>query len=127
MAITKNSGRQELIAAYVDINLADVTTGVDVSALDLPVNAVIVSGSLTTTGSVTASRASASWARLTTRCHRRTAASASVAFTRASIWQACGELGRRAQAVVAADVLAHRKPTLAEAESGVFDKRAATR
>lgn len=49
MAITKNAGRQELVTAYVDINLAYVTTGVDVSALDLPVNAVIVSGSLTTT------------------------------------------------------------------------------
>lgn len=49
MAIAKNSGRQELVHAYVDINLADVTTGVDVSALDLPVGAVIVSGALVTT------------------------------------------------------------------------------
>lgn len=49
MPITKNSGRQELVAAYVDINLADVTTGVDVAAMDLPVGAVIVSGALVTT------------------------------------------------------------------------------
>jgi hypothetical protein len=49
MSITKNPARQELITAHVDINLADVTTGVDVAALDLPVNAVVVSGSLTTT------------------------------------------------------------------------------
>ena len=49
MAITKNSGRQELISAYVDINLADVTTATDLAALDLPVNAVIVSGALVTT------------------------------------------------------------------------------
>lgn len=49
MTITKNSGRQEAIVAYVDINLADVTTGVDVAALDLPPNAVVLSGSLCTT------------------------------------------------------------------------------
>ena len=49
MAIRKNSGRQELVAAYVDISLADVTTGVDVPAMDLPVGAVIVSGQLVTT------------------------------------------------------------------------------
>ena len=49
MAITKNAGRQELVAAYVDINLADLTSGVDVSALSLPLNAVIVSGALVTT------------------------------------------------------------------------------
>ena len=49
MPIKKNSGRQELVAAYVDIALADLATGVDVSALDLPVGAVIVSGALVTT------------------------------------------------------------------------------
>lgn len=49
MSITKNPARQELITAHVDINLADVATGVDVAALDLPVNAVVVGGSLTTT------------------------------------------------------------------------------
>jgi len=49
MPITKNSARQELIAAYVDINLADLTTNVAANALDLPANAVIVSGQLITT------------------------------------------------------------------------------
>lgn len=49
MAITKNPARQELIQAYVDINLADLATGVDVEALDLPTNAVIVDGALVTT------------------------------------------------------------------------------
>lgn len=49
MAITKNSARQELIAAFVDINLADLTTNVAANALDLPVNAVVVSGQLITT------------------------------------------------------------------------------
>jgi hypothetical protein len=49
MAITKNAGRQELVTAYVDINLADLTSAADVAAIALPVNAVIVSGSLTTT------------------------------------------------------------------------------
>ena len=49
MPITKNSARQELITAFVDINLADVTTNVAANALDLPPNAVVVSGRLVTT------------------------------------------------------------------------------
>ena len=49
MAITKNSDRQELIVAYVDINLADLTTNVAADAIRLPANAVVVSGSLVTT------------------------------------------------------------------------------
>lgn len=49
MAITKNSGRQQLIAAYVDINLADLTSNVAANAIELPANAVVVSGSLVTT------------------------------------------------------------------------------
>lgn len=49
MPITKNSGRQELIVATVDINLADVTTNVAAGAIDLPANAVVVSGQLITT------------------------------------------------------------------------------
>lgn len=49
MAITKNSDRQELIVAYVDINLADLTTNVAANAISLPANAVIVGGRLTTT------------------------------------------------------------------------------
>ena len=49
MTITKNSARQELITAYVDINLADLTTNVAANAMDLPPNAVVVSGRLVTT------------------------------------------------------------------------------
>lgn len=49
MPITKNSARQELIAAFVDINLADVVNNVAQAALDLPINAIIVDGSFVTT------------------------------------------------------------------------------
>lgn len=49
MAITKNSARQELVVAHVDINLADVATNVAQAALDLPVGAVITGGALVTT------------------------------------------------------------------------------
>jgi hypothetical protein len=49
MPITKNSGRQELVTAFVNINLADVVTGVDQVAIDLPVGAVVTGGALTTT------------------------------------------------------------------------------
>lgn len=49
MTISKNSSRQSLIAAFVDIALADLTSNVAVSALDLPGKAVIVSGALVTT------------------------------------------------------------------------------
>lgn len=42
MAITKNSGRQELVAAYVDFTYADLTNNVAVDAMDLPVGAVVV-------------------------------------------------------------------------------------
>lgn len=49
MPISKNSGRQELVATYVDINLADLVTAVDQIAIVLPVGAVVVSGSLVTT------------------------------------------------------------------------------
>jgi len=49
MSITKNSARQELITAFVDINLADLVTNVAANALDLPPNAIIVSGRLVTT------------------------------------------------------------------------------
>lgn len=49
MAITLNSARQELITAWVDINLADLTTNVAANAMKLPVNAVIHSGRLITT------------------------------------------------------------------------------
>jgi len=49
MAITKNVGRQELKVAYVDINLADVTTGVDYAAMSLPPNCYVDSGYTVTT------------------------------------------------------------------------------
>lgn len=49
MPITKNPARQELIAAFVDINLADVVSNVAAPALDLPVGAVVVSGAFVTT------------------------------------------------------------------------------
>ena len=47
MPITKNSGRQEVVAAYVDINLADLATGVEQAAIDMPVGAVVVGGEVT--------------------------------------------------------------------------------
>lgn len=44
MAITKRDGRQEIKFAYVDINLADITSAVAAAAIDLPQNAVVVGG-----------------------------------------------------------------------------------
>lgn len=49
MAITKDFNRQSRIVAHVTINLADVTAGSDIAAMELPPNAVILSGSLCTT------------------------------------------------------------------------------
>lgn len=49
MSITKNSGRQELIVAYVDINMSDLASTVDAVAMNLPVNAVIVGGDIVAT------------------------------------------------------------------------------
>lgn len=49
MPITKNSARQELVVAHVDINLADIANNVAQQALDLPVGAVITGGALVTT------------------------------------------------------------------------------
>lgn len=49
MTIVKNSARQCPIFAYVDINLADLATGVVAPALQLPVGAVVLSGQLITT------------------------------------------------------------------------------
>lgn len=49
MPITKNSGRQELIVAHVDISFADLVNNVAQAALDLPPNAVVVDGALVTT------------------------------------------------------------------------------
>jgi hypothetical protein len=49
MPITKNKERQDLLVAWVDINLADVTSNVAAAAMALPVGAVVVSGQLITT------------------------------------------------------------------------------
>lgn len=50
MAITKNSGRQEIVSAYVDFTFADIaTTATAYPALDLPVGAIVVGGDLTVT------------------------------------------------------------------------------
>lgn len=47
MPITKNSGRQELLIAWVDFNFADIpTTATIYNALDLPTNAVVCNGAL---------------------------------------------------------------------------------
>lgn len=42
MAITKVSGRQEVVAAIVDYALADLTSGTAVAAVELPANARVV-------------------------------------------------------------------------------------
>lgn len=50
MPITKNTERQSVLCAWVDINLADLVNNVQSNvALDLPVGAVILSGQLITT------------------------------------------------------------------------------
>lgn len=49
MAITKKSGRQEVIVASVDFTYADVTDDTYMAAIDLPVNAVVVGGYLAIT------------------------------------------------------------------------------
>lgn len=49
MPISKNPNRQELIVAHVDIGVADVVNNVAQAAIDLPVNAIVVDGSLVTT------------------------------------------------------------------------------
>lgn len=49
MAITKNASRQCLIKAYVDINLADLTSATATDAIQLPPGAVITAGALVTT------------------------------------------------------------------------------
>lgn len=44
MPIQKNAGRQDLLVAYVDIALGDLTAGVAQAAIDLPHGAVLVGG-----------------------------------------------------------------------------------
>lgn len=48
MTITANTGRQSLQTAYVDFTLADLTSGTDTNAIELPYGAVIVSGAVYT-------------------------------------------------------------------------------
>ena len=49
MAITKDANVQAVVSKTVTINLADVTTGVDYEAMDLPPNSIIQYGDLYTT------------------------------------------------------------------------------
>lgn len=49
MAITKNAARQCPITAFVDINLADLTSATAFDAIALPPNAVVIMGALLTT------------------------------------------------------------------------------
>lgn len=49
MPITKNSARQEVILAFVDISLADLVSNVAAQAIELPPNAVVLSGQAITT------------------------------------------------------------------------------
>ena len=44
MPINKNPSAQDVRVKTVDINLADLASGVDVAAMDIPANAVILSG-----------------------------------------------------------------------------------
>ena len=49
MAITKFSGRQEVISAKVDFGFADLESGSFEQAIDLPTGAVVVGGQLVVT------------------------------------------------------------------------------
>ena len=49
MPITKNSARQCPVVAHVDINLADLVSGSDLAAIELPLNAVVIDGGVTVT------------------------------------------------------------------------------
>lgn len=50
MTITKNTGRQEVVSAYVEFTFAAIpTTATAYPALDLPVGAIVVGGDLTVT------------------------------------------------------------------------------
>lgn len=49
MTITKNSGRQEVIAATADFTFADVTSGAYAGAVDVPAGAIVVGGHLAIT------------------------------------------------------------------------------
>lgn len=47
MAITKNSGRQDISVAMVEINYSDIVSGTAAAAIELPGNAIVVSGAVT--------------------------------------------------------------------------------
>lgn len=49
MTITKNSGRQEVIAATADFTYADLVSGAYAAAVDLPAGAIVVGGHLAIT------------------------------------------------------------------------------
>jgi hypothetical protein len=49
MAITENSGRQEVISAYVDVSYADLASGTAADAIDLPVGAIVIGGAVVVT------------------------------------------------------------------------------
>ena len=49
MPITKRAARQQVINAYVDISYADLTSGAAAEAIQLPPNAVVISGFVQTT------------------------------------------------------------------------------
>jgi hypothetical protein len=49
MAIPKNSGRQEVISAYVDVSYADLASGTAADAIDLPVGAIVIGGAVVVT------------------------------------------------------------------------------
>lgn len=49
MSITKNSGRQEVIAATADFTYADLVSGAYAAAVDLPAGAIVVGGHLAIT------------------------------------------------------------------------------
>ena len=44
MPINKNSGRQDVLVAFVDVDLADLASGNTQAAIDLPHGAVLVGG-----------------------------------------------------------------------------------
>lgn len=49
MTISKNSGRQEVIAATADFTFADLTSGAYADAVDVPPGAIVVGGHLAIT------------------------------------------------------------------------------
>lgn len=49
MSITKNSGRQEKVVAYVDVALANLVSGAAAAAIDLPIGAIVLGGHVVVT------------------------------------------------------------------------------